>query len=403
MLGLALLAALGMRVLGRGDERARDASASWRSRPLMLEYLNAPLPLADAPPRANAGGAVAEARAASPARSCICRSTIDIENTPFMVQSLEHGRPIVNGYSGQRPAFLLRAWSTRSPTCRRRTRFATLKELDVRFVVSPTADRRRRQSAARRSSSARGSTDGIIYELRWTPAAEAALERRQRAAATAAGRGAVSPRAKSPTYDVHWDGGPLNLPAGRAILTRARRRAGRRSLGVRSHAPKQRTGCRASSRRAIDSSRTADRLLPADRTRARDPRGPPRSSIAPTSSTARRVSSAWADSRATRAAPTPWRCRSARRRPRCAHGALSTSARCRCTPGAIVTRADQRSRRQSRAAGRRGRARDASSSAASTHRAIRLEPRLMRRIERRRPITHDDLAERRRPAASRCA
>ena len=31
--------------------------------------------------------------------------TIDIENTPFMVQSLEHGRPIVNGYSGQRPAF----------------------------------------------------------------------------------------------------------------------------------------------------------------------------------------------------------------------------------------------------------------------------------------------------------
>ena len=30
---------------------------------------------------------------------------IDKENTVFMVRSLAHRRPIVNGYSGQRPAF----------------------------------------------------------------------------------------------------------------------------------------------------------------------------------------------------------------------------------------------------------------------------------------------------------
>ncbi len=61
--------------------------------------------------------------------------TIDSANTPFMVESLEHRRPIVNGYSGQRPAFYSALVDTLHdfPSA---DALWSLKDLDVRFIVT---------------------------------------------------------------------------------------------------------------------------------------------------------------------------------------------------------------------------------------------------------------------------
>ena len=62
-----------------------------------------------------------------------------------MVRSLEHARPIVNGYSGQRPAFFTSVADAVADPASVDAR-ATLRELDVRFVVSPEPHRRRRSA-----------------------------------------------------------------------------------------------------------------------------------------------------------------------------------------------------------------------------------------------------------------
>ena len=91
-----------------------------------------------------------------------------------MVQSLEHGRPIVNGYSGQRPAF-----------------FSSLVEGLAELPLADGADDaprlrrplcgepgdpgRRWQPASPLVERAR-LDGGIVYELRWTPAAIEAVD-----------------------------------------------------------------------------------------------------------------------------------------------------------------------------------------------------------------------------------
>ena len=61
--------------------------------------------------------------------------TNDRRNTLGMVDSLQHGRPIVNGYSGQRPSFFPLWWTCSHLSDRRR--LWTLRDFGVRFVVSP--------------------------------------------------------------------------------------------------------------------------------------------------------------------------------------------------------------------------------------------------------------------------
>jgi Protein of unknown function (DUF3108) len=215
--GLATLAALGVRDLPGSKRRSAvrlGFTPALFIAAAFLEYINIPLPLAPAPPRSTQVGSwLTNAR--EPGAVAHVPLTMDIDNTPIMVQSLEHGRPIVNGYSGQRPDFypaLVNALAD-IPSAEA---FLTLKELDVRFVVSKSAiggAGNPRSPLVERARLA----DGIIYELRWTPEAEASLED-------------VVPQPPPPpgvppfgageraSYDVHWDGGPLNLTAGHATL-----------------------------------------------------------------------------------------------------------------------------------------------------------------------------------------
>jgi hypothetical protein len=208
-LGLSLLAALGMRRLAVSARVATVIVAI-----AMIEFVNAPLPLAAAPPRRTAvGDWLKHASEAGPV--VYLPLTMDIENTQAMVQSLEHWRPIINGYSGQRPAFFSAVVEALSDLPSGDA-FLMLKELGVRFVVStgPLAGAGNPQSPLVERARV---SDGIIYELRWTPEAEASL-----------GEGVTAPppppsrppfaAGELAVYEVHWDGGPLNLSAGRATI-----------------------------------------------------------------------------------------------------------------------------------------------------------------------------------------
>ena len=114
----------------------------------------------------------------------------DLENTPYMLEALGHRRPIVNGYSGQRPPFFGGAVAALA-TFPSVEAFWMLHDLDVRFIVTtmavdPTVWPRGR---ARRDRRGRRVTQrlraGVVGGSRGAP------RRAGRAGAAAAGPGAV--------------------------------------------------------------------------------------------------------------------------------------------------------------------------------------------------------------------
>jgi len=210
MLGLCLLAAVGV-----VQARLKTATVVILLALMSLEYANAPLAFVPAPAASTAVGRWLAEEGGSGAVLYL-PLTLDRENSPFMVQSLEHGRPIVNGYSGQRPSFytsLVDALVDPSSADAR----ATLKELDVRFVVSPGDLAGAGTPASPFVEQAR--LDGsVIYEVVWTPESEAALDEVAIAEPPPPG---VPPFAtgERARYDVQWLNGPLDLTAGQITLS----------------------------------------------------------------------------------------------------------------------------------------------------------------------------------------
>jgi hypothetical protein len=210
MLGWSLLAAVGV------------ATARWRGPVvaaiavvMMAEYVNAPLTRLVAAPAATTpagrwlrdqpgGGAV-----------LYLPLSLDKDNSVFMVRSLEHRRPIVNGYSGQRPAFFTSIVDAFADPVSFDAR-ATLKELGVRFVVAPeplaVADRPDSPYVERETFG-----DETIYEVVWTETSEAALDDLEVAAPPPPGPVPFSATERA-TYSVEWLTGPLDVPAGTITL-----------------------------------------------------------------------------------------------------------------------------------------------------------------------------------------
>src|SRR5262249_20779199 len=133
---------------------------------------------------------------------------LDIASTPAMIQSLEHLRPIVNGYSGQRPVYyvpLVEAINTFPSD----DALIALRDGGVRFVVTRAPIASAVPPVVERARFG----DGTIYELRWTPEAEARLASSSRVEPPAAGTipfnlGEVA------RYRVVWGGAGMNLSAG---------------------------------------------------------------------------------------------------------------------------------------------------------------------------------------------
>ncbi len=210
MLGLCLLAGVGV------------AQSRWRTRVvagviavMCLEYVNAPLAFVGAPPASTATGRWLAEEGGSGAVVYL-PLTLDRQNSPFMVQSLEHGRPIVNGYSGQRPSFYTSLVDALAEPASIDAR-ATLKELEVRFVVSPQPLEGAGAPSSPFVEQARFD-DALIYEVVWTPESEAALDEVAIAEPPPPG---VAPFkvGERAAYDVQWLNGPLDLTAGRITLS----------------------------------------------------------------------------------------------------------------------------------------------------------------------------------------
>jgi hypothetical protein len=213
-LGVSTLAALGWRefwdtpsVLSQPSTRRVMMRAAMFA-VAALELLHVPVTLAAAPPRQTEIGRWLQ-REQAPGAVAVLPLTIDVESTPAMVQSLEHRRPLLNGYSGQRPAYypsLVDALST-FPS---EEALLALLESEVRFVVTPrpvTVDATRSPLVERARSG-----EGTIYELRWTPEIEAQVRQ----------HGAVEPPLPGPipfregeraSYTVSWNGA-ANVTAG---------------------------------------------------------------------------------------------------------------------------------------------------------------------------------------------
>jgi hypothetical protein len=177
----------------------------------VLEWLHVPVSLTAAPPlRTDVGQWLAGAP--EPGAVALLPLDTDIASTPAMVQSLEHRRPIVNGYSGQRPSFygpLVDALNT-FPSG---DALLALRDSGVRFVVTPAPVAPSHEDGPSPVVERARFNDGTIYELRWSPDIEARL------AATSTIEppppGAIPFQAgEVARYRVVWGSAGLNLSAG---------------------------------------------------------------------------------------------------------------------------------------------------------------------------------------------
>jgi hypothetical protein len=210
MFALATLAALGWRTALEGRAYAYAAVVV-----AAIEFLNVPLPLVAAPPRQTAAG---EWLRHEPGAGAVVYLPIgvDVESTPAMVQSLEHRRPLVNGYSGQRPGFYTALVDSLS-TFPADEALIALNESGVRFVVTPSTVAPPDSSVPWPLVERARFADAAIYELRWTPEIESRLAADLAVAPPPPGDRpfAVGETAR---YSAFWAGAGMNVSAGEITI-----------------------------------------------------------------------------------------------------------------------------------------------------------------------------------------
>ena len=219
LFALCTLAAIGWREL---TPRAHGVQPRWPQRRIrqfafvifmaaVLEWLHVPVSLTAAPPlRTDVGQWLAGAP--EPGAVAILPLDADIASTPAMVQSLEYRRPIVNGYSGQRPSFY-RPLVDALNTFPSGDALLALRDSGVRFVVTPAPIAPSPDDGPSPAVERARFNDGTIYELRWTPDIDARLAATSTIDPPPAGSipfhvGEVA------RYRVVWGSAGLNLSAG---------------------------------------------------------------------------------------------------------------------------------------------------------------------------------------------
>ncbi len=212
--GLATLAAVGVRELTAGPR------ATWWGVGLLalvaLEYYPGPLTWTPAPRTETAVTAWLR-DAAGPGAVAYLPMGGDIENTPVMVEALGHRRPIVNGYSGQRPPFFGGAVAALS-TFPSVDGAWMLHDLEVRFVVTParidTSAWPLIERAHLREADGR---ERYVYELAWSPGVEARLGEPSAPVPPPPGPLPFATGERL-TYDVTWDSPAGALEAGQVTF-----------------------------------------------------------------------------------------------------------------------------------------------------------------------------------------
>ena len=104
LLGVAVLAALAIRSLEIRQPRLARGLVVAALLAIGVEYSNGAIAYPPPPPMRTSVGAWLSAQPGSGAVLC-APMRVWLANTPCMLQSLEHRRPVVNGYSGIMPPF----------------------------------------------------------------------------------------------------------------------------------------------------------------------------------------------------------------------------------------------------------------------------------------------------------
>jgi hypothetical protein len=212
--GLTTLAALGLRELAA----RRPTAGAWAWGFVVLaavECLNVPMPLAPAPPRQTAVGQWLRHEPGSGAVVYL-PLPLDIASTPAMVQSLEHRRPLINGYSGHRPEFF-NALADNLATFPSDQAFLALNETGARFVVTPTVVEPSSADVAWPLVERARFPDGVIYEVRWTPETEARLAADSEVIPPPPGPAPFAP-GETARYVAFWAGAGMNVAAGEMVV-----------------------------------------------------------------------------------------------------------------------------------------------------------------------------------------
>jgi hypothetical protein len=212
--GLATLAAIGARELTSGPR------GTWWGVALLallaIEYVPGPLAWIPAPPfETRVTGWLRDAQ--GPGAVVYLPMGGDLENTPAMLEALGHRRRLVNGYSGQRPAFFGGAVSALS-TFPSVDAAWLLHDLDVRFVVTSAAvDTAAWPLVARARLREADGRERFVYELAWSPEVEARLGEPSAPVPPPPGPLPFAPGERL-VYDVTWDGPAGALEAGQVTF-----------------------------------------------------------------------------------------------------------------------------------------------------------------------------------------
>ncbi|MEI6669673.1 MAG: DUF3108 domain-containing protein [Acidobacteriota bacterium] len=202
----------GLAGFGLAAVATRRPRLAWAMVVLMgVEYANAPVAYVAAPMFSTPVGQWLE-EAPGPGAVVYLPLGLDADNTPFMIESLQHRRPIVNGYSGQRPAYFAGLVDTlrQFPSA---DALWTLRDFNVRFVVAPA--RVAQANAATPLVERARFGDRTIYELVWTPEIEERLERADVPAPPPAPESLPFGIGERARYRVLWSGGgSMALSAG---------------------------------------------------------------------------------------------------------------------------------------------------------------------------------------------
>jgi len=183
---------------------------------VIVELLHVPVTLDAAPPlRTEVGQWLAQAQGRGAV--AVLPVALDVENTPAMVQSLEHRRPLVNGYSGQRPSFYPKLVDTLS-TFPSDEALLALHDLGLQYIVAPAPIAAPADQAAWPLTERARLRGGTIYELTWTPEIEARFSRLSTVTPPPVGSIPFAP-GEVARYSVTWDGAGVNLSAGEIVLS----------------------------------------------------------------------------------------------------------------------------------------------------------------------------------------
>ena len=182
---------------------------------IALEYSNGAIPYPPAPVLTSNAGRWLRSQPGSGAVICVPMGLFS-GNTPCMLQSLEHGRPIVNGYSGVRPPFFeaLADVLSRLPDA---DSLLTLRDLGVEYVVTDRPLVLPNEIGGALVERVRFD-DQLVYQLAWSGEVESRI--RALTDVPVPEPGPVTFAAgESARYQVRWTNGPIDLPAGEASIS----------------------------------------------------------------------------------------------------------------------------------------------------------------------------------------